>query len=97
VPAGANRIVVYGEGRALTADWNEGQVPEIVLHVPGKHERLEADMPDTTPAAALVETVLDNAPNLSPGRDSGYEVALVEAAYRSAATRRVVKVNLKSS
>jgi predicted dehydrogenase len=94
VPAGANRIVVYGDGRTLTADWNEGQVPEIVLHVPGKHEHLEADMPDTTPAAAFVETVLHNAPNLSPGRDSAYEVALVEAAYRSAAERRVVEVNL---
>jgi predicted dehydrogenase len=52
------------------------------------------NVPDTTPTAAFVETVLNDAPNLSPARDGAYAVALTEAVYQSAAKRRVVEVNL---
>lgn len=94
VPAGINHLAIYGDMGTLTAEWPGEQTPDIVIHLGQQRENLEVDIPDTTPTAAFVDTVVDGAPNLSPGRNGAYAVALSEAVYRSAAERRFVEVNL---
>jgi len=93
VPAEANRVVVYGDGGTLTADWTGWQAPEVVLHLPGGHKPIVTDVPETTTTAAFVDTILSGAPNLSPARDGAYAVALSEAVYRSAAEGRIIQIN----
>ena len=94
VPAGTSHLTIYGDLGTLTADRPGEQTPDIVVHRIQGRENLLVDIPDTTPTAAFVDTVVEGAPNLSPGRDGAYAVALSEAAYRSAAERRVVEVNI---
>jgi predicted dehydrogenase len=94
VAAGTSRLTIYGDEGTLTADRIWTQAPDIVIHNVKGRENLVVDMPDTTPTTAFVDTVVEGAANLSPGRDGAYAVALSEAVYRSAAERRVIKVNL---
>ena len=94
VSVGTNHLTIYGDLGTLTADWPEFQTPDIVIHSVQGRENLVVDIPDTTPTAAFVDTVVEGAPNRSPGRDGAYAVALSEAVYLSAAERRVVEVNL---
>jgi predicted dehydrogenase len=90
VPAGTDRLTIYGNLGTLTAEW-AGELPlDIVLHRVQGRENLVVNIPDTTPTAAFVDSVLEGAPNLSPARDGAYAVALAEAAYRSAGEKRIV-------
>jgi predicted dehydrogenase len=41
-----------------------------------------------------VATVTEGAPNAATGREGAYDVALIEAAYRSAREERIVHVEL---
>lgn len=88
----ASRLTLYGDRGTLTADWNEET--QVWVHRDAHKERLLADLPDTTPAAAFVDTVLDGTPNPSPPRDGAYAVALTEAAYRSAATGQLISIDI---
>ena len=94
VPAGTNRLTIYGDLGTLTADWAGEQAPDIVVHRVQGRENLVVDIPDATTTAAFVDTALEGAPNLSPARDGAYAVALTEAAYRSATEKRIVRVDL---
>jgi predicted dehydrogenase len=57
-------------------------------------EPLKPEMPDISPALSFVECILDGKPNLSPGEDAAYAAAFVEAAYRSAAEGRIVRLSI---
>jgi len=94
VPAGANRLTVYGDLGTLTADWATGH-PEIVVHRAEGREELDIELQDTTTTAAFVDTILKGTPNLSPARDGAYAVAFTEAVYRSIAEKRIVGIELK--
>ena len=94
MPAGTNCLTIYGDLGTLTADWAGAQAPDIVIHRVQGRENLVVDIPDTTPTAAFVDTVVEGLPNLSSARDGAYAVALSEAAYRSATEKRIVRVDL---
>jgi predicted dehydrogenase len=60
----------------------------------GTVNRWKPRIADTTPAAAFVSAILDGKPNLAPAHEGTYAVALTEAAYRSAAEKRIVPVDV---
>jgi len=62
------------------------------LHQGGDREKLEAQIPGTSEPAAFVSTILDGAPNLSPGYLGAWAVEFIEATYRSAAEGRIVRI-----
>ena len=94
IPATENRLTIYGDQGVLTAEWAGWSTPKIDLHRAEGSEVLEVDLPDITTTAAFVETVLDGAPNLAPARAGADAVALTEAAYRSIAEGRIVRVDV---
>jgi predicted dehydrogenase len=94
VPAGINRLTIYGDLGTLTADWVGEEVSDVVVHSVQGRETLGGDVPDTTPTAAFIDTVVEGSLNLSPALDGAYAVALTEAAYHSASEKRVVAVDL---
>ncbi len=57
-------------------------------------EQIEPEAPDISPVLSFIECILDGKPNLSPGEDAAYSAALVEAAYRSAAEGRIVRLSI---
>jgi predicted dehydrogenase len=94
VPAGTNHLTIYGDLGTLTAEWVGSQPSDVVVHRAQGRESLVVDIPDTTPTAAFVDTVLTDAPNLSPARNGAYAVVLTEAVYRSIAEQKIVCVDL---
>ncbi|MGC9349541.1 MAG: Gfo/Idh/MocA family protein [Anaerolineae bacterium] len=93
VPAGPYQLTVYGDAGTMTAAWIEMHgTPEITVHTAGGQQKLDVDIPDTTPTAAFVDTVLRGAPNLSPPRGAAHAVAFSEAVYRSVAEQAIVKI-----
>lgn len=81
-------FMIVGDQGVLTEDANH----VFWLHRDNQRRKLESPMPDTTLSAAFVATILDGAPNLSPAQDGAYTVALMEAAYRSAAEGQIVRI-----
>jgi predicted dehydrogenase len=59
-----SRLALYGDQGTLTADWTD--TTQVWVHRDGQREPLAADLPDTNPAAAFVNTILDGTPNLAP-------------------------------
>jgi predicted dehydrogenase len=68
------------------------EAQEIWVERDGTRERVEPEAATVTPDAAFVATVLDGAPNISPGREAEQVVALTEAALRSAEQGRIVEM-----
>jgi len=93
-----SQLTVIGDRGALTGEWTgfEG-TPELWLQREGKRERVVSEYEDQTRVAAFVATVLDGAPNLSPGRDAAHVVEFTEAAYRSALEERFISVESPDS
>jgi predicted dehydrogenase len=84
------RLVIVGELGMLIDDPEGG----VWISRDGARRRVEAEIPDTTKADAFVSAVTEGGENLGPARDGAYAVALTEAAYRSAAEWRIVRVDL---
>jgi predicted dehydrogenase len=85
---GTRHLMIVGEKGILTSDL-EGQV---WLHQAGQEQKIEADVPDTTTAAAFVAAVMEGGVNLAPAREGVHAVAFIEAAYRSAAEGQIVQI-----
>ena len=93
------RLTIFGDRGSLTADWWGGlgalrQAANIWIHHDGGREKVKAEVPDVTPAAAFIAAVTEGGINIAPGRDGAYAVALMEAAYRSAEEGRLIRVEL---
>jgi predicted dehydrogenase len=89
VLSGDRHIMIVGDDGVLTDD-SEGS---IWVHLGGERKKLEAEAPDLTKATAFVSAI-EGSENLSPAIEGAYAVALTEAAYRSAAEGRIVRVDL---
>lgn len=87
IPEDSTRWSIYGDRGILTSESGE-----VWIQRGGKRKKVEAATPEMTPDGAFVATVLDGAPNLCTAREGAYAVALVEAAYLSAAEGRIVDV-----
>ncbi len=88
-----SQVAVIGDQGTLTGEvTNIYQAPELWLERGGKRERVVSQYEDQTGVGAFVATVLDGAPNLSPGCDAAHVVDFTEAAYRSALEERVVTI-----
>jgi predicted dehydrogenase len=79
---------VVGDEGLLTVDREQN----IWVERGQAREQLEPEVLDVPPALSFVNCVLDGTPNLSPGEDAAYSAAFVEAAYRSAAEGRIVRL-----
>jgi len=93
------RLTIFGDRGVLTADWaggpgSQGKAEDIWIYHDGEREKVKAEVPDITPAAAFIAAVTEGGINLTPGRDGAYAVALMEAAYRSAEEGCIIRVEL---
>lgn len=89
------RMTFYGDKGLLTADWTKimtTEAEEIWLEQEGVRTKVEPQFETIHPATAFVATVLDGAPNICPAHEAARVVALTEAAYQSAAEKRLVQV-----
>lgn len=82
-------FMIVGDQGVLTQD-AEGI---FWLHRDNERRKVEAIVPDTTLAAAFVDATLEGKVNLSPAHEGAYAVELMEAAYRSAAENRIVRID----
>lgn len=92
---GHGRMTFFGEKGVITADWTKvmtTEVEEIWLEKEGIRTKVEPEFETIHPATAFVATVLDGAPNICPAHEAARIVALTEAAYQSAAEKRIVQV-----
>jgi predicted dehydrogenase len=89
MPVDSNRWTIYGDEAIITIEGREAWVDRR-----GEREAIEPTEPPISPDEAFVATVLEGAPNLAPAREGAYDVALIEAAYRSAREGQIVKLSL---
>jgi predicted dehydrogenase len=82
--------IASADDDGVLTDDSEGS---IWVHLGGERKKLEAEAPDLTKAGAFVSAI-EGGENLSPAVEGEYAVALTEAAYRSAAEGRIVRVDL---
>jgi predicted dehydrogenase len=92
IPVDSNRWTIYGDEAMITVEGAEAYV-----HRRGERELIEPAEPRISPDEAFVATVLEGAPNMAPAREGAYDVALIEAAYRSAREGRIVHIELPES
>jgi predicted dehydrogenase len=92
MPVDSNRWAIYGDEGMLTADG-----AEMWIDRPGERKVINSEEPRISPDEAFVATVVEGAPNMATGCDGAYDIALIEAAYRSAKQGRIVHVDLPSS
>ena len=81
---------IVGDDGTLTLDLDG----HLWIESKGTRQELKPELPDIGPEVAFVQCVLEGKPNLSPGEDGVYAVALAEAAYRSAAEGQVIRLSL---
>ena len=92
-PMGRSAWTIVGDEGILTLE----QDTSIWVERGEAREELEPQGRDVPPAISFVGCILDGTPNLSPGEDAAYSAALIEAAYRSAAEGRIVRLKLPES
>ncbi len=84
------RLTVIGDAGIMAFDSSENAVR---VSAGGTSEKIEPLYPDVTPVEALVSSILDGVPNISPAQDAVQSVLLTEAAYRSARGRAPVRID----
>jgi len=92
----AGMIAVYGDRGRLTLNgvsWGGGPAEELVLEANNERTSVPIEGETVTPAAAFVAAILDGAPNIAPVADAVNVTALTQGAYRSAAERRIVRLD----
>ena len=93
MPRYGNSMTVVGDQGLIFVDRERS----VWLHQHGTREKLEAKVPDMTPGAALVSTVLDDTPNLVPPNEGAWSVDFMEAMYTSAAEGCIVRIERHAS
>ena len=89
IPDGnVDRLVVIGDLGFLDSSGSA----DIRIHAKGHTRAIDGHGHDPSPVDRFVESVLDGAPNPSPGREAANTVFLTQAAYESAREARVVAV-----
>lgn len=90
IPDGSvDRLVVLGELGFLDASGST----DIRLHANGHARSIDGGRHDPSPTDRFVESVLDGAPNPSPGPEAAHTVFLTQAAYESARDGRIVHIS----
>jgi predicted dehydrogenase len=92
---GVARTTLMGDCGVLTVDSTSLGVSlakEAWTERNGVREQVPTEGSAITPVVAFLATVLDGAPNLCTAEEGAQTVAFIQAAYRSAAERRIVKV-----
>lgn len=92
VMSGTSSFSVVGDDGILYSQ----QDGSLWIHRDRKREKLEPAQKGTSAAAGFVATVLDGAENPAPAEKCSWAVALTEAAYRSAAEKRIVTVEART-
>ena len=93
---GLGKLTVFGDGGLLMADipgWGGVPAKAIFIERNGDHQAVTFEGEDIPPAAAFVGAVCDGAPNVATVDDAAQVVALIQGAYRSAAERRIVRLD----
>jgi predicted dehydrogenase len=93
---GSGKLTVYGDNGVLTADmpgWGGGPAEEMFIEQNGDRQAVTFEGDSVSPAAAFVAAVCDGAPNIATVDDAVKVVALIQGAYRSAAERRIVRLD----
>lgn len=88
IMGGDRRIMIVGDD-ALLYDSPDGS---LWIHRGEERTEIEPQFPAISVSQAFVSSVLDENPNLAPGSECTWAVALTEAAYRSAAEGRIVSI-----
>jgi predicted dehydrogenase len=89
MPVDSDRWAIYGDEGMLAADG-----ADLWIQRSEEREAMAPEGPGISPDEAFVATVTEGAPNMATGREGAYDVALIEAAYRSAREGRIVHVEL---
>jgi len=87
---GQERWMIVGDRGALTAD----AAGDVWVYGQDGVQKIEATLPSTSRQAAFVAAIDAEELDLTPASEGVWTVALMEAAYRSAAEGRVVAVQL---
>jgi predicted dehydrogenase len=93
---GSGKLTVYGDNGMLTANmpgWGGGPAEEMFIERNGDRQAVAFEGDNVSPAAAFVAAVCDGAPNIATVDDAVKVVALIQGAYRSAAERRIVRLD----
>lgn len=94
IQAPGGHITVLGDKGMLTAGWQAWGGPEEVwMHREDGAQQLAVEHDDSNAAADFVDSILDGTARGASGRDGAHAVALTEAAYASAAERRLIEVS----
>ncbi|MCJ7550665.1 MAG: Gfo/Idh/MocA family oxidoreductase [Anaerolineae bacterium] len=80
-------MTIVGDDGVLTGDYTG-----IWLQTAAGREEIKPEWPDLYPAMPFVSCILDGTPNPIPGVAGAYAAAMSEAAYLSAAERRIVSL-----
>jgi predicted dehydrogenase len=93
---GSGKLTVLGDNGSLVANipgFGVGPAEEMFIEPNGDRRAVTFEGEDIHPAAAFVAAVCDGAPNISPVDDAVQVVAFIQAAYLSAAERRIVRLD----
>ncbi len=93
---GSGKLTVYGDKGTLTANIpGFGVVPadEMFIEQNGDRQAVTFEGDNVSPAAAFVAAICDGAPNVATVDDAVRVVAFTQGAYRSAAERRIVRLD----
>jgi predicted dehydrogenase len=93
---GASHLTIFGDRGVLTAKtsgWGPGSAENLVIERSGGRQVVAVEGERTVPATAFVATICDGAPNFATVADAVNVVTLTQAAYRSAAERRIVRLD----
>ena len=86
-----DRVTIVGDKGVLTRD-----ATGIWLQTAAGREEIKAEGQDVYPVVPFVSSILDGTPNPIPAEAGAHAAALSEAAYRSAAEKRIVSISLPS-
>ena len=93
---GSGQLMVYGDRGMLTAKvpiGGSGGPDELVIERNGDRQPVVVEGATISPAAAFVAAILDGATNVATVDDAARVVAFTQGAYRSAAERRIVRLD----
>jgi predicted dehydrogenase len=90
----SGQLTVYGDNGTLTSNipmGGSGSV-EMFIERDGERNSVTFEGDEISPAAAFVAAIRDGAPNVATVADAANVVALTQGAYRSAAERRIIRL-----
>ena len=90
----SGRLTVYGDNGTLTSNIPMGGsgAVEMFIERNGDRNAVTFEGDEISPAAAFVAAICDGAPNVATVDDAAKVVAFTQGAYRSAAERRIIRL-----